>query len=120
MAKKGRKAQKPADREELDKRVPGDTPSFEGIGTDAIRLDHARGAPICLGYWTSWGVTEEPTWIAIQEWSEAKRAWEVIEVIRPKEKGVDQFPPLRTDTFVGRYDGEQVLSVYKESDYPDR
>ncbi len=118
MAKQGRKAQQPASRSDRATSAPEDEPSYVAIGTQAIRLDHARGVPICLGAWTSFGGAEEaPTRIAIQEWSAKQRTWTVVEVIWPKTLEVNQFPSLRPETFSGKYDRERVLTVFKASEY---
>ena len=117
MAKQGRKAQKPAGRSKPATSAPDDAPSYKAIGTQAIRLDHARGVPICLGAWTSFGgAAEAPTRIAIQEWSARQRTWTVIEVIWPNMLQVDDFPPLQTEVFAGKYDRERVLTVFKASE----
>jgi hypothetical protein len=120
MAKQGPKAQQSADRSELATGAPAETPCFAGIGTHAIRLDHARGVPICLGAWTSFGgAAQDPTRIAIQEWSAKKRTWTVIEVIWPHRLEAIHFPPLQPETFAGKYDRERVLTVFKAPpEYP--
>lgn len=116
MAKKGQKDKKAAGPVEGAQGARNDSPSYEAVGTRAIRLAHARGVPICLDEWTSFGgVAESPTQIAIQEWSATKRVWAVIEVIRPNTVSPERFPPLNPRNFEGKYDRERVLTVFKKA-----
>jgi hypothetical protein len=118
MAKKARKTQQPADS--LDPTAAlGSSPLYTGIGAKGIRVDQALGIHICLDCWTNcFEASAEPTRICIQEWSEARRVWKVVEVIGPLGQKVDQALRLDARNFPGRYDGERVLSVYKPSAKP--
>src|SRR5438105_267271 len=112
MAKKGPKTKKPAGSSKQTADTTGGPPCYTGIGTKGIRLDRARGIPICLDEWTSFGgFDQEPTRISIQEWTGDH--WEVIQVIAPRGAALDQALRLDPKNFPGRYLRERVLPVYK-------
>jgi hypothetical protein len=117
MKKKNKKAEKAERKRKMKIDEPGGPPTctFITTGTEGIRLDQARGIPICLEAWTSFDV--EPgvyTTVTIQEWDGGR--WTIVEVISPPNvapRDVNVKAVLDTVLFPGKYDGERVLALYK-------
>jgi hypothetical protein len=121
--KKGKKAEKAerSRKKKVDAPVGPPSCTFVTTGTEGIRLDQARGIPICLEAWTSFEV--EPgvyTTITIQEWDGGR--WFIAEVISPAgeaAEAVDVHAVLDPILFPGKYDGERVLALYKPAEQLD-